>query len=688
MLPDFAVLAGLILALWSMDGPPPASPTQALVGTLLCVMVGMAASRLTAQRGSRVFAEEGSDPSVALTAMRWSTLWPLVAWLAALFLFDWGPWVRTTIPRIAWLGRYLVLLAPGAVLFAVGWASRWQVESELLASRGLPPSVPTARAAARAGFRRNLIAFLPLLVLIGATEGLWVAGELGIEPLRDAARWLDHMPLLTLCVFLGLVLLALPFFPGWVARMLGARPMSDGALRTRLEAGAQAIGLSVGRILVWPTQGRVLNAMVVGVTRRSRTIILSDRLIAEMPPDEVMAVFFHEAGHAKLQHLLLYLFMFFALIGLTYAAEEQLVLAGISPEVVMVLQLALFWFVILGSVSRRFEREADVFGADHADILATDNSASGPPDGVPRGAVMMMRALDRLRQAYGGQTPSHRHGTLDERIGFIGAYATDPDVRASFVRAQRTLRVGVAIALAIALAGIVRRWPTELRRAEASIERVRAEDMVAQAEALEAAGKSEEASAQWAAAHQALQSALSRMGSEPAAPGDRVRLAELHARAGGVAYEGLNDVTVAREHFEKASATLRSLSDEPVRPHVLALIEFAARAGSAQVAARRGNFEVAADDAAKARRAEQRLSVAPETTQTMRAYFADVMRLTRAVVDGHAAAAAGAAGAQALAQARYRLGQLAGGKRTETEWVRLRASARRALRHMPGSDEQ
>ena len=63
--------------------------------------------------------------------------------------------------------------------------------------------------------------------------------------------------------------------------------------------------------MLWPTNGTIINAMVVGFTPGTRRIFLTDKIIQDLPEDELMAVFFHEAGHAKHHHLPLLLMLFF-----------------------------------------------------------------------------------------------------------------------------------------------------------------------------------------------------------------------------------------------------------------------------------------------------------------------------------------------------------------------------------------
>ena len=119
------------------------------------------------------------------------------------------------------------------------------------------------------------------------------------------------MPLLALGVmFVLLALLSLPAadrHPARAAHRASARP---GPLRDRLERHAAALKLRYRDLLVWKTKGGVLNAMVIGFTPRTRLIFLTDALLRRLPEEEVLAVFSHEAGHAKRHHLPLFLVLF------------------------------------------------------------------------------------------------------------------------------------------------------------------------------------------------------------------------------------------------------------------------------------------------------------------------------------------------------------------------------------------
>src|SRR5205823_208960 len=115
-------------------------------------------------------------------------------------------------------------------------------------------------------------------------------------------------------------------------------------------------------------------------------VILTDRLLVEMSPEEIEAVFGHEVGHVKHHHLLFYfgflLASLMAVIGLWKVLGDGMQQSGLpglltqfwpegsewlqSYEVLSMLPLlgflGVYIFVVFGFLSRRCERQADIYG--------------------------------------------------------------------------------------------------------------------------------------------------------------------------------------------------------------------------------------------------------------------------------------------------------------------------------------
>ena len=576
MLPDLTVLLALLIGLGHLDGAP-ASPWRALVGSLLCFVVGGALARMASGRGLRAVDEE--DELGAQASTRWIMLWPFLAWLGALLGFEWGALVNDLVPRIAWIARYLVLLAPMVLMYAIAWSARAEVEAELIRRKGATPSIVGARQAIAAGFKRNAIALAPLFVLLGLVDGIWVLGQLGVEPLRQLSLWAEAMPHVQIGLMLLIIVGTLPFLPRLIARLIGAKPMAPGPARATLERAAERIGLRYGEIMIWPTKGRMLNAMVVGFTGRSRVIFLTDALLDLMPAEEVLAVFFHEAGHAKKQHLPLFLAMFLGLALLFEELRLPLQMIGIPVELQLLLHLALLWFVLLGWISRRFERESDVYGAEHATVLQSDPEPielPGLPLPIARGSGLMIMALKRIETIM-GHAGGHRHGTVESRIQFLTHHALSEEVRTGFRREMAKLKRGILLLLVGTIALAAWQFPRSLAHAHAQVDLLAATPVYERAmkrtyDRKEAKRDPEAARADFQRAYDAFLDAYERVKERDDLVSRELIVQTLYGAA-DIAMHGLHDAAKAEMHYR---AVLARLDDFGFRAPQAAVVRFEA----------------------------------------------------------------------------------------------------------------
>src|SRR5581483_3974994 len=121
----------------------------------------------------------------------------------------------------------------------------------------------------------------------------------------------------------------------------------------------------------WDTGHSMGNAAVMGVVPWMRYILLSDVLIETMSDDQIEAVFAHEVGHVVHRHMVWFVIFFGALFS-GICCVEKLVenvhwLNERLNENAMVIGSLVCWSAVfwlgLGFLSRRFERQADVFAA-------------------------------------------------------------------------------------------------------------------------------------------------------------------------------------------------------------------------------------------------------------------------------------------------------------------------------------
>ncbi len=460
MLPDLSLLVALFLGL-SSASTGPVDGVRAVAGTVAATLAGVALSWLSAERVIRLVKnpEDGRRRRV----VRLSGVWPLVAWIAAVEGFDWVTWVVDTFPRTTWLLPYVVLFLPVAVLWSAEWAAQGRIASAL-SPGGAARGAPGPWASVRRGLARNGLFLAPLPIVVGVLQGIWLLGHWGVPGMREASQWFEAMPILGLAT--AIVVLALVSFalPGALRRLLSTTSMPAGPTRALLERQATAIGLRYRDIVVWRTHGRMLNAMVVGFTPGTRTIFVTDGLLNHLPEEEVLAVFSHEAGHAMKRHLPLFLLLF-ASTALAFGVLDAVFEAwGLPEELGLGVYLLFIWFVLLGVVARFFEREADVYGADHAADLEPSPESLWVPGlaaPIPAGATRMIRALERVRLV-AGEGRSHTHGTISQRVAYVAAWATDPEVRERFQRRRRGLHRLFAAGVLLAVLVTAVRVPTEL----------------------------------------------------------------------------------------------------------------------------------------------------------------------------------------------------------------------------------
>jgi STE24 endopeptidase len=125
----------------------------------------------------------------------------------------------------------------------------------------------------------------------------------------------------------------------------------------------------------------------------------------------------------------------------------------------------LYFLLVFGFLSRRFERQADVFGcravscgrADcppHADLNALEGAIPASPDLCPVGIRIFAEALSKVAVLNGMERESWwawRHGSIARRIRFLETLEGRPEAERLFQRSVRWLRWGLTFALSFAM---------------------------------------------------------------------------------------------------------------------------------------------------------------------------------------------------------------------------------------------
>ncbi len=286
----------------------------------------------------------------------------------------------------------------------------------------------------------------------------------------------------------GLVLLGSPLFVriAWPTRSLPAGP-----LRSRLEKAAARVNFRYTDILVWDTGQSMVNACVTGVLPQFRYVLLTDALIDTLTPLEASAVFGHEVGHVVHRHMPYLGFFFMGSLGVFsllataisatgpwlerfgkyVEAPPGFVTESIQGSALFII-LGLYFWVVFGRLSRRFERQADVFGAKmvscqttacppHVDLDENHETPTPrPADDLvvcPVGARVFADALATVA-VQNGLDPngrSWRHGTIASRLDFLGWLERNPAAERGFQAGTLRFRIVLGLVLSTAVIAAV-----------------------------------------------------------------------------------------------------------------------------------------------------------------------------------------------------------------------------------------
>jgi STE24 endopeptidase len=288
----------------------------------------------------------------------------------------------------------------------------------------------------------------------------------------------DRQDLAEAIVTLPAFAMFLIFSPEILRRVLHTEPLPDCPLRRRLERIARQYHVGYRDVLLWKTESQMGNAAVMGFVPRFRYVLLSDLLLETMRDEQIEAIFAHEIGHVIHRHLYWLVAalaaMLFALAGpgqtisdaFSFTQSQHPWLSD-SVQTALMLAFCLGVFgLVFGFVSRKFERQADVFAArtmqSEFDAAAQRNApatllaeletettstavlevpgmtVSGYSSGYvgEQGAAAFCTALERV--AIVNNIPiaarSWCHGSIAKRIRFVQALGRDARRTAQFDR--------------------------------------------------------------------------------------------------------------------------------------------------------------------------------------------------------------------------------------------------------------
>lgn len=399
-------------------------------------------------------------------------------WFAAgVFVLQWGTVVEYLLGPVArWpaqLPGAALATAPALLAWMGLWWSQYPADRALreqgllaLLEDGLPVHAPpTLREYLRSNVRLQLLfTLVPVALILLARDamvmGLWASGQSGaVSELTDAS------------VSLAAALLVLVFAPEILRRVLRTQPLPASPLRDRLEALCRRSNLRYRQILLWHTENNMGNAAVMGLLPQVRYILLSDLLLESMRDEQIEAVFAHEVGHVVHRHLGWYVVFF--VILLLAATGASATLSGqlahlpsppdwMPPELLITALSVGAFFVAFGFISRRFERQADVFAARTLERARRDD-----PDGIPLvvpdgreatgssdhvgtyGANVFASALQRVAAINNIPVASRSwcHGSIATRMQYLQDLASNPAHTRRFDAFMAKLYAGMVLAL-------------------------------------------------------------------------------------------------------------------------------------------------------------------------------------------------------------------------------------------------
>lgn len=478
----YAILPFALLLWWPVQRPFPALLMVEGPLPTLSVVVGQILLLLTVALilGHRLVARVDRDPSRLVRAQATYHSWTLVLRIFVLltlavdlFCTQWPECVRSAaLLGNSWALDELIILSPFFVSMILGWAALYRTDARL---RDLARRQNGSHA--RGDGEHTHWTLTQYLVFNLRHQLLIVAIPMTILMLVfDRTRGMESwISVSALSVTAATVFLLAPLLLRYI---WSTERLPDGPLRSRLENLSARINLGFRDILVWRSGGMVVNAAVMGLLGPLRYVLLSDAMLTSMTENQINAVFGHEAGHVKHRHI--QFFVLFGILGtLIVSGIMEVALrwgdraAVLNLDEVSLIGFAgtvLVWGVGFGWISRRFERQADLFGArcatppreDCRQPCSVHDPGHAPPGDTYRvcasGAQMFVSALDRVSVLNGipKQERSWRHSSIASRIALLSRLAGDPAGARRFQRRIVAIKWSMVVGclLGLLIAGV------------------------------------------------------------------------------------------------------------------------------------------------------------------------------------------------------------------------------------------
>ncbi|MEM8783708.1 MAG: M48 family metallopeptidase [Planctomycetota bacterium] len=434
-----------------VDDPRLWLPALLAAKLILLVLFGLQCrrtrARLGTSRGFRGLA--GIDRS--LLALPFVLLGLFVADLA----LGWLPLIRGMFGDLVLLDETLAMLPTLITVLGVWWLhypiDRRLREATIMrrADEGLPvyPLLSRGRYVFNQSRHQLGILLIPLLILMAWSESVqWFADRDKIT--ATAALWATPIGAGAMFVLA----------PPLLTRVFDTVPLPAGSIRDAMLETCERNRVKVADLRLWRTGGHLINAAVMGLIPQLRYVLLSDGLLDQLHKPHVEAVMAHELGHVKHRHLIWLVLFAALLLGAAFALADAVIARTTDAawmQAVCVAAALLLWAWAFGWCSRRIERQADAFAANHMSRVSGSAEAFSP-DGVSHVVTALGRVaeLNHLRLS----RPSWRHGSIAHRQAYLLSLLDRPKARASVDGTMNRLKAAALAALMTL--GLLYFWPT------------------------------------------------------------------------------------------------------------------------------------------------------------------------------------------------------------------------------------
>ncbi len=376
--------------------------TRALVATLGMITAWWILCHVAARTTSRQVMAGNIQPiqgaqwlETQLDIFRWLSLGVVVMCLGGFGLAR----SLDTIPVIqnSMFLQALVLLFPGLAFAAASWSAEHRYGVVLdYTERGLVSHLRSIISSFRSGMAWLVV---PILILLACGDAIT---QLPISKVQ--AGWVMGISLL---LFLGAGM------PWLVSRLFKTCPL-DADTEIWVANVLSAAGLRRTKMVRWQTGGNSFNALITGFVPPLRTLLLSDRLLDDLPREQVAMVVLHEAAHLRRRHVPLRMLSILPAWGIgalvtRIAGDQSWAMAAGS---VVAISLTL---VMLRLVAYRTEFDADVQACRLAEQIAS--SVDDVPANYAAAAEALSRALIRVTADHpAARKPTWLHPGVVDRI--------------------------------------------------------------------------------------------------------------------------------------------------------------------------------------------------------------------------------------------------------------------------------